>query len=106
MPQDHDKPTKLIALRQVPALPWLPSRRAGAKLATATVIRWAQHGVAGRMLRTVRVGGTMCTTEAWLMEFFAAGAPVNSGQTTEPYTPARRKKQIEKAKSELAAAGY
>ncbi len=98
------KPEKLIPLRDIPALEWLPSRRAGARLALATVHRWAIRGVGGRRLRTVRVGGCLCTTESWLMDFFAAGAP--GADTSPTYTPARRRRAAEKAKTELAAAGF
>lgn len=38
----------------------------------STVFRWAQKGRRGVRLRVVAVGGTKCTTEAWLMAFFAA----------------------------------
>ena len=97
-------PQKLIALREIPALPWLPTRRADTKLALPTVIRWAQHGIGGRKLRCVRVGGCLCTSEAWLMEFFEGGAP--SAEKPSTFTPARRRREIDRAKSELAAAGY
>ncbi|MGC8541887.1 MAG: DUF1580 domain-containing protein [Phycisphaerae bacterium] len=102
--ENDTPPQKLIALREVPALPWLPARRTGATLRVSTVIRWAQRGVGGRRLRTVRVGGTLCTSEPWLLEFFAAGAPAEPQQYSA--TPARRQREIARARRELAAAGY
>ncbi|NNM84961.1 MAG: DUF1580 domain-containing protein [Phycisphaerales bacterium] len=101
---DDTPPQKLIALREVPALSWLPARRTGATLRVSTVIRWAQRGVGGRRLRTVRVGGTLATSEPWLLEFFEAGAPAEPQQYTA--TPARRQREIARARRELAAAGY
>jgi hypothetical protein len=38
------------------------------------------------------------------MDFFAAGAP--GADTSPTYTPARRRRAAEKAKTELAAAGF
>jgi len=98
------EPSKLMPLREIPTLSWLPTRRAGAKLALATVIRWAQHGVGGRKLRTVRVGSTLCTSEQWLLEFFESGSPAAEKPST--FTPSRRRREIDRAKAELAAAGY
>ena len=68
-----------------------------------TVHRWAASGLKGHKLRTVRVGGTLCTTEAWLWEFFEGlsapeGVPV-------PRTPKQRQRDREKARRELEEAG-
>lgn len=38
----------------------------------ASVRRWAREGVAGHVLRTVNVGVTKYTCDAYLREFFAA----------------------------------
>jgi hypothetical protein len=59
---------KLIRLADVPKLKWLPRRRAGSRLSIATVYRWEQRET--NPLEAVRVGGTLCTTEAALMRFF------------------------------------
>ena len=37
-----------------------------------SVRRWARDGVAGHVLRTVNVGGTKYTCDAYLREFFTA----------------------------------
>src|SRR5947209_1680704 len=47
----------------------LPPLRAGKKLHKATPYRWARRGVAGIRLRTICVGGTLCTSAGWLREF-------------------------------------
>ncbi|MBI1380789.1 MAG: DUF1580 domain-containing protein [Planctomycetaceae bacterium] len=51
----------------------------------STVFRWAQKGRRGVRLRVVAVGGTKCTTEAWLMAFFAAVEV--AGQPQKHVTP-------------------
>jgi len=58
----------LIPLETVPER--LPRRR-GRKHHRSTPFRWASRGLHGVTLQTTRVGGTMCTTEAWLLRFFA-----------------------------------
>lgn len=59
----------LIPLSQVPARvePIL-----GKRIHRSTPHKWARTGVAGRRLRVVRLGSTVCTTAAWLSEFCAA----------------------------------
>lgn len=62
-----------IPLNRVPKLRWIPGRGQGGRIGLATVYRWAQKGIKGRKLRTVRIGGgCWATTEQWLHEFFAA----------------------------------
>jgi hypothetical protein len=83
---------KLIRLNDVPKLAWIPPRRRGSRLAIATVHRWCSKGRNGIRLRHVSAGGTRCTTEAWLMEFFEAlagaetaaehGTPVKTLETS------------------------
>lgn len=65
-----DTSAELIPLADVPKLPWLPKRN-GKRLHKSTVFRWAQRGVGGIKLKTTRIGGARCTTEAALREFFA-----------------------------------
>jgi hypothetical protein len=94
----------LMRLCDVPSLAWLPRRRKGARLNFSTVWRWALRGVHGIRLRTVVVGGTRCTSERWLREFFAAlaGNPIT---TPAIRTPARRQREIAQAQEELRAHG-
>jgi len=61
-----------IPLSDVPKLPWIPRRRGGRRLNVATVHRWCTHGVRGKRLEHIRLGGTRVTTQAALMRFFHA----------------------------------
>ena len=60
-----------IPLSQVGKIPWLPRRRHGRKIDKSTLFRWVQHGLRGIRLEALRVGGTLCTSEAALKRFFA-----------------------------------
>jgi hypothetical protein len=77
---------KLFSLTDAAKLPWLPSRRrakdkrgnpGAGKINVATIWRWATKGIVAEdgvvvKLKVVRVGGTCCTSEGWLQEFFQA----------------------------------
>src|SRR5437016_5027474 len=81
----------LIALAEVPAQRFMPRRRQGRKLNVATVYRWAQQGVRGVRLEVVRVGGTLCTSRAALLDFFRrAAANGNGGHPAETPSDERR----------------
>src|SRR6185437_10074190 len=69
-PMNENTCERLMPLADVPDLPWLPRRR-GKRLHIATLYRWAGRGCGGRRLRTMRVGGVLCTSEEALREFFA-----------------------------------
>ena len=47
-------------------------RRRGRKIHRSAPYRWASAGVQGVKLQTVLIGSELHTTEAWLMQFFAA----------------------------------
>ena len=47
----------------------LPSSQRGKRLNRATLWRWALHGVRGRRLRTVTLGGGRMSCDAWVCEF-------------------------------------
>jgi hypothetical protein len=100
---------RLIPLRDVPGLPWLPRRRGSqGRLAVSTVWRWALRGRNGVRLEMVRVGGCLCTTEAALMEFFRTLGPASDSPTSRPpaaRTPAQRQRAAERAARELERAG-
>jgi len=57
------------------------------RLHLSTVFRWAQKGRKGVRLKVVSVGGTRCTTERWLFEFFEAVEEARAPQ--EPTRPPR-----------------
>lgn len=107
----HDTPGRpssaahdpLITLADVPRLKWLPRRRGKSRLAFSTVYRWAMYGQRGVKLRTVRAGGTLCTTEAWVRDYFERLADPNPA--ADRPTKAEISRQHEAAERELAAAG-
>lgn len=76
---------ELIPLDQVPSmLPTHPDR--------STIYRWVRVGCGGARLRTISVGRTQHTTEAWLLAFFEELTKVRTGEDggkTIP-TPERR----------------
>ena len=100
---DHvDVPGRLIRLASVPGLPWLPLR-GDTPISLSTVHRWVSEGVRGLKLRTVRVGRSLCTTEAWLLEFFER---LNEPTTTAaPRARHPREAARERARRELEVAG-
>lgn len=90
MPFDPSSETP-IPLGQVHKIKWLPLRRRGCKIHTSTVFRWVQQGLRGVRLEALRVGGTLCTSEAALKRFFAklsARDPLCTSQL--PAKPRRR----------------
>jgi hypothetical protein len=95
----------LIPLTQVPSLPFIPRRRRGKKLNQATVFRWANPGVQRVRLETIRFGGTLCTTQGALLEFFRRLTPVSAEPVTPPRTPGQRQRASERAADELEKAG-
>ena len=107
MGDDVEVPGRLIRLANVPAIGWLP-RRSGKPVSKpvslSSVHRWVAKGVHGVKLRSMRVGCALCTTEAWLLEFFEA---LSEPTTVQPArgTPRRREAAREKAKRELERAG-
>src|SRR5690242_14240640 len=97
---DANDTDRLIRLADVPHLDFLPTRN-GKPVHLATVHRWATRGLDGRKLRTVRFGGAMATTVAWLWEFFGGGPP----SAPPLQTSASRRRAIARAERELAEAG-
>jgi hypothetical protein len=109
-----DMTDQLIRLGDVPKLDWLPTRRGNSRLSMATVWRWCLRGVTARdgariKLRAVRVGETLCTSEAWLREYFdeltahdpdLADQPRSSTRTTK-----QRRHAAERAEQELTRLG-
>jgi len=98
-----EKPVRLTAASRVFA-DLMPEGRAGTKTHTSTWFRWAMNGCRGTRLETVRCGAALCTTREAVLRFFERLSNPTSAPTTA--TPAQRQKQIDKANTELAAAGY
>lgn len=96
-----------IPLGQVPKMvSWLPCRRQGKRLHISTVFRWALRGVRGVRLETIRIGGTLCTSEEALVRFFQH---LSGDGPAPPATPARtsraRRREIARAQRDLQRAG-
>jgi hypothetical protein len=68
-------------------------RRLPKRLHPSTVFRWVQKGRAGIRLKVVSVGGTRCTTESWLLEFFEA---VERARLAQGSTPRRSSISVQK----------
>lgn len=101
-PPNPPKVSDLIPLEDVCRL--LPTRTH-----RSTVFRWAQKGRHGIRLRVVTVGCTKCTTEAWLMDFFAsieaASQNARRGQAKGPARPAAPSPQAVRTRETLKRHG-
>lgn len=94
---------KLIPLKDVPALEWLPELAEGRRMHLSTVYHWVKDGRRGVKLQAVRAIGGLCTTEAWLWEFFERlGAPQTPAAER---TPSQREKAVDRAERMLEGAG-
>lgn len=60
---------ELIPLSAVPKLKAFASLRQGRRLSLSTVWRWANYGIGGRKLETIKLGGQRCTSMAALQRF-------------------------------------
>jgi hypothetical protein len=95
---------QLLTLAEACNVKWLPRRRRGARTNRATIHRWSDPSRPIH-LKTVRVGGTRCTTERWLREFFDALADKPATPTPAARTPHRRTVDQAAAERALADAG-
>jgi hypothetical protein len=83
----------------------VPLGRNGKKLHPATAFRWAQHGLRGVKLETIRVGGTTCTSVEALQRFFDhLSAPPAQAVAPRP-SPAARSRAAEHADRKLIEMG-
>jgi hypothetical protein len=69
---------QLIRLSEVPKI--LPKRQDGKRVHISAIYRWAQRGVKGVRLETLKIGGTTYTSREALQRF--ASAPVNQQRGT------------------------
>jgi hypothetical protein len=99
----------LITLQEAAKI--LPRRRAGRPVHVSCVYRWTQIGVKGIRLESVQVGGCRCTSRAAIQRFFERLTQLSESGRAAPVTPppqrlpAHRRKAIEAAEKNLAAAG-
>lgn len=89
-----------IPLAQVPRIKWLPKRPH-----LATIHRWVLKGIRGVRLEVLRVGGTLCTSEARLVAFFEKLTSAGHACDAQPTTTAGAKRQQRRVDAELDAAG-
>jgi len=100
---------ELIPLQQVPDL--LPKEN-GRKKHIRTIFRWVHHGLQGRKLRTVRIGGRHYTTADALNAFFlgdtqkvAEGARSQSDTTRSSRSARSRREQARDRARDIIAGG-
>jgi len=84
----------LVPLSQVPKL--LPPRSNGKRLHISAVYRWAQRGVRGVKLESIRIGGTTYTSREALQRF-AEGNHTPSQAVRTPASPTRRRRRAKAA---------
>jgi C4-type Zn-finger protein len=68
---DFDKETPVYVI-DVPNLPFIPRRRNGRAVTSATVYGWIRKGVMGVQLESASIGGAIATTEGAVQRFFDA----------------------------------
>ena len=82
----------------------LPSGRAGKSVHTATLHRWAsQGGLSGNRLETIKIGGVRYTSAQALKRFIERCSTGDANCQSRPTR--QRRREVEKAESELEAAG-
>jgi hypothetical protein len=108
---DKDSPQSPVTLTQAAKL--VPPTRGNRPVHAATLSRWIMKGVVGRdgngiKLKALRTPGGWRTSGEWLTEFFEALA---RDKVAEPApqpvlrSPARRQRDYERARAELAKVG-
>jgi hypothetical protein len=81
------------------------ARELQGKISICTLHRWRLNGVRGVRLATVMIGGRRFVTRDELSLFVARTTAAADGAALPTKTPAQRKRAIEKARNDLAAAG-
>ncbi len=100
---EADRQGELISLRE--AARSLPRRRRGKRPSVSCLHRWAGEGLHGVRLRVTAVGGTRCTTEAWLREFFDQVEAARSAARSGPPSP-RVVRNVAAVEAALQAEGF
>lgn len=95
-----------LRLADVPRRLNVPGRAPGQVVSLPTVWRWAMRGLRGVRLRTAKIGGHTCTTQAWVREFFEMLSADRDVPTAPPRrTPTQRQRAATRARRELRSAG-
>lgn len=96
----------VVSLSEAAKHPALPRRRAGKRPHVSTLHRWSTSGCRGVKLETIRFGGTLCTSLEAIQRFANCLTARDRGHESAPVvTPARRRREIERANRELDAVG-
>jgi hypothetical protein len=85
----------ILTLSEAARHPSLPRRRHGQTPHPATLFRWAQRGIRGIRLETIRIGGSLCTSVEALQRFFeelTEGSPTISSPVQSDASKAAAKK--------------
>jgi hypothetical protein len=97
-------PGELFPVTELPRRPWMP-RRKGKPISAASGWRHVLRGKGGVKLRSLKVGGIRCTTDAWALSYFEHLSTGGPAQHTPARTRDRRVRDLARAERELAAAG-
>jgi hypothetical protein len=89
-----------IGLRDAAKLKYL--RRSGRPPHLATLYRWADRGVLGIRLETLKIGAARCTTEQAIIRFIER---LSTGCSPSQQTPSERAKEIGEAEDLLRRDG-
>ncbi len=79
---------------------------AGKRVTASTLYRWAKDGIRGVRLETIRVGGSLFSSEQALQRFAERLSASDRPEAAPSLrTPARRRREIEAADRRLAEMG-
>jgi len=87
---------QLLRLSEVPTN--LPKRPNGNRLHISAVYRWAQRGVGGVKLETVKIGGTTYTSLEAIQRFADARSNTTDNQGASEQQPKQRRRKQERAR--------
>ena len=95
---------RLLDMRANKPYSALPKKKNGKPISFSTVLRWCTRKESrGFTLRTLRVGGALCTSDQWALAFVDALTNKTSPPPTR--TEGQREKQVRRAEEQLEQAG-
>ena len=83
----------------------LPPGRAGKRLHCSTVFRWAQRGLRGIKLESIRIGGALHTSEQALQRFSERLTMLDQHRNGDPGLYRSVDRRVMEAEAELDCAG-